>query len=418
MAIEPAPSIRWLGIATEIADRICHEAYRHEGACTWMGTVQQGGGPYGRATFTWETLGADVYSGTSGIALFLADLYLHTGREQYRDIATEALRFSTTRLDRIPEPFRQGFYAGRLGVAYALARCGEVLDLPWATEEGWRELDRRMADDDAGMLLDVISGGAGSIVPLLVLARSAGREDLRQLAVRFGERIVASANRGQNGWTWGDDATGFHTMGPLTGYGHGAAGIGLALMELFAATGCESFREAGRQAFAYESSVFNAQRGNWPDFRFTAEAGELGHFGVAWCVGAPGIGLSRLRAQQIDPATTECRRDVEAALRIVRRRLTESREPGGEDFSLCHGWAGLGDFALLASTTLRDTDARSLAEEIAGQGFVANGGAPERWHCGIQRGAHPSLMLGLAGIGHFYLRCADPAVSSLTLVTS
>jgi lantibiotic modifying enzyme len=412
-----APPARWLAIAGEIADRLCREAYRHDGACTWMGTVQHGGEP-DPPTFTWETLGPDLYGGASGVALFLAELYARTGEARYREIAREALRFSAAGLDRIPARFRQGFYSGRVGVAFALARGGELLGEPAPAQEAARELDHRAADANEGILLDVLSGAAGSIAPLLSLAGSSGRDELRALAERLGRLIVAAAEKDGSGWKWGDDATGFHSHRPLTGYGHGAAGMGAALMELFAATGDPAWRDAGREAFRYESTLFDPERENWPDFRYSADTGERGHFGVAWCLGAPGVGLSRVRAVQIDAAMPQHRLDAEAALRTVRRRLASSADAGSEDFSLCHGWAGLGDFALLAAAALGSDEARNLAEEIGDRGAAANAGASDRWHCGLQRGTHPSLMLGLAGIGHFYLRLADPTVASLTLVSS
>jgi lantibiotic modifying enzyme len=368
--------------------------------------------------FTWETLGPDLYAGTSGVALFLAGMYARTGEVRYRETAREALRFSAARLDRIPGRFRQGFYSGRVGVAFALSRGGELLGDPALAHEAWGELDHRVADENEGILLDTISGAAGSIAPLLSLSSSLARSDLRALAERLGERIIAAADKDASGWKWGDDATGFHSHRPLTGYGHGAAGIGVALMELFAATGDARYRDGGREAFRYENALFNPERDNWPDFRYSADSSASGHFGVAWCLGAPGIGLSRLRAMQIDAAMPQYRLDAETALRTVRRRLADSADPGSDDFSLCHGWAGLGDFALLATEALGSTDARCLAEEIADRGASANAGSPGQWHCGLQRGTHPSLMLGLAGIGHFYLRLADPTVASLTLVSS
>jgi lantibiotic modifying enzyme len=417
METEPGfAATRRLGLAGEIADRLCEEAYRYGGECTWMGTVQHGG--HETATFTWETLGPDLYGGTSGVGLFLAEMYARTGEARYRDTGREALRFSAARLDRIPARSRQGFYSGRVGVAYVLARGGELLEDPELAHDASRELDHRAADQNDGILLDIISGAAGSIAPLLSLARSLARDDLRALAERLGERIIAGADQDASGWKWGDDATGFPSHRPLTGYGHGAAGIGLALLELFAATGDGHYRDAGREAFRYENSLFNPERENWPDFRYSDDAGDRGHFGVAWCLGAPGIGMSRLRAVQIDAATPQHRIDSEAALRTVRRQLASSADPGSEDFSLCHGWAGLGDFALLAAEALGSPEPRRLAEEIADRGATANAGSPGRWHCGLQRGTHPSLMLGLAGIGHFYLRLADPRVGSLTLVGS
>jgi lantibiotic modifying enzyme len=404
-------------VASEIADRLCQEAYRYNGACTWMGTVQHGGGPNEVATFSWETIGPDLYGGASGIALFLSEMSARTGEAGYRETARAALRFSADRLNRILPRFRQGFYSGRVGVAFALARGAELLGEPEVALDAWRELEQRTADGNEGILLDVISGAAGSVAPLLWLARSSARSEPRVLAERLGERILAAANREAIGWSWGEDATGFPSHRPLTGYGHGAAGIGLALLELFAATGDTRYRDAGREAFRYENAVFNPERDNWPDFRYSADGGEQGHFGMAWCLGAPGIGLSRLRAMEIDAEHPEHRRDTETALRSVRRLLADAADPGREDFSFCHGWAGLGDFALRAATTLGSSDARALAEEIARRGSSVCAGSPGQWHCGMQRGTHPSLMLGLAGIGHFYLRLADPSVPSLTLVS-
>jgi lantibiotic modifying enzyme len=34
----------------------------------------------------------------------------------------------------------------------------------------------------------------------------------------------------------------------------------------------------------------------------------------------------------------------------------------------------------------------------------------------VRRGSNPSLMIGLAGIGYFYLRLADPTLESVLLV--
>ncbi len=413
---DSAATIRRLAVAGEIADRLCREAFRHGGACTWMGTVQHGG-PHGPPTFTWETIGPDLYGGTSGVALFLAELFARTGEARYRETAREALRHAAGRLDAVPATFRQGFYSGRIGIAFALARAGALLDDRALAQEAARELDRRAADSNEDILLDVISGAAGSIPPLLLLSRRLGREDLRDLAGRLGRLVVAAADRDASGWKWGDAATGFPSLRPLTGYGHGAAGIGAALLELFAATGDTAWRESGLGAFRYENGVFDSERENWPDFRFTAETGEQGHYGVAWCLGAPGVGLGRLVAAGVDAAEPRHRLDAEAALRTVRRRLAGTDAAGAEDFSLCHGWAGRGDFALLAATMLESGAARDLADEIADLGAAANAGSPDRWHCGLARGTHPSLMLGIAGIGHFYLRLADPSVPSLTLVS-
>ncbi|MES2179374.1 MAG: lanthionine synthetase LanC family protein [Gemmatimonadota bacterium] len=413
-----SPAERWLRIAEEIAESLCASAYRFHGECTWMGSVQRGGGAIGgNSIFTYETLPPDLYNGASGIGLFLAEMFRHTKHGQMRTIALEALRFSAARLDQIPARFRAGFYTGRVGIAYALVQGGTLLDEPALIADAHRILDVIAADEGDGILLDIISGAAGAIAPLLAMSSSLARDDLFALSEVFGRMIIVAAHRGDTGWSWGDDATGFHAQRPLAGYGHGAAGLGLGLMELFAVTGEEEYRVGALSAFGYENALFSSSRGNWPDLRYSADSSDNGHFGVAWCLGAQGIGMSRLRAMALDPLTAQHVADAEAAIGAVQRQFHNTIHPGSSDFSLCHGFAGDGDFALQAADALEREDVRRLAHAIAESGAVANGGSPTRWHCGLQRGSNPSLMLGLAGIGHFYLRLADPSVPSVLLVT-
>jgi len=410
-------SRRWLSVAVEIGEQLCESAFHHDGECTWMGTVQHDHDAYHNASFTWESLGPDLYGGASGIALFLSELHARTGDPRFRETALQALRFSAARFSTVPHAFRSGFYSGRIGIAFALARGGELLAAPELTELATAELNLRIVDPNDDVLLDVISGVAGSIGPLLVLSRSLGRDDLRLLAMRFGDLLIARALKGESGWRWGADATGFQIEAPLTGYGHGAGGIGSALHSLFSATGESRFRDAAHEAFRYESSLFSATRDNWPDLRFSSDTSDSGEFGIAWCLGAPGVGLSRLGAAARDDASSRYRLDIDAALRTTRRKFADAADPGTEDFSLCHGWAGLGDFAMLVATELGSAEAMHLASEIAERGAAVNAGTPSQWHCGVRRGAQPSLMLGLAGIGHFYLRLADQSVPSLTRVS-
>ena len=38
------------------------------------------------------------------------------------------------------------------------------------------------------------------------------------------------------------------------------------------------------------------------------------------------------------------------------------------------------------------------------------------WPCGTRAGETPNLMLGLAGIGHFYLRLYEPSIPSVLIL--
>jgi lantibiotic modifying enzyme len=88
-----------------------------------------------------------------------------------------------------------------------------------------------------------------------------------------------------------------------------------------------------------------------------------------------------------------------------------------QDYTLCHGWLGVAEFLLYAGRILSDESATVLAHRIAATGIEHHGADPSSWRCGLWYGSNPSLMLGWAGIGYFYLRLADPSIPSVVLVT-
>ena len=114
------------------------------------------------------------------------------------------------------------------------------------------------------------------------------------------------------------------------------------------------------------------------------------------------------------------RRDADAGLAITQElasRLT-SRVP--DDFSLCHGAAGVADVLLYAAESRRGRpqDLFRLAADIGLLGieryYLTGAGFP----CGLPEGQTPGLFLGLAGIGLFYLRLADQGVATPLIVHS
>jgi hypothetical protein len=100
-------------------------------------------------------------------------------------------------------------------------------------------------------------------------------------------------------------------------------------------------------------------------------------------------------------------REAEAALAST---LPGLGPPVDDNFSLCHGAAGNAELPLYASRVLDRLDLRTLAEDCARWGAETYELAGRPWPCGTaDRVNDPSLMLGEAGIGHFYLRLAGAA---------
>lgn len=232
-----------------------------------------------------------------------------------------------------------------------------------------------------------MDGSAGAIAVLL-------HAGLLEAAVAHGDLLLAEASRGNDGWSWRTTETARN----LTGFSHGAAGIGWSLLELHRATGEDRFRAAALEAFRYEQSCFDPEKANWPDFR-----SDPPEYPVFWCHGATGIGFSRLRAWRL-LGDSELLDEARSALVTVRSKLGSAG-----NFSLCHGTAGNAELLIYASQVLGEKEWLAAAEEAARQGFDQFERRRVPWPCGVPGGNEtPDLMLGLAGIGHFYLRLADP----------
>jgi lantibiotic modifying enzyme len=177
-----------------------------------------------------------------------------------------------------------------------------------------------------------------------------------------------------------------------------------ALSELAASTGEARFRNAASEAISFERSLFATDEGNWPDLRPRGDraAGDEdgAAFMVAWCHGAPGIALARLKLlEQID--SDETRAEIDVALRTTLARGF------GDNHSLCHGDLGNLEPLLQAGEVLHDP--RMAAECLRVAAAILEDIRRTGWLCGTPLGVEtPGLMIGLAGIGYGMLRLAEP----------
>jgi lantibiotic modifying enzyme len=405
---------RFLDVAWSIGARLCRDAIWDGDRCNWLGDSMEAHA--GEWKVAHKSFGPDLYSGTSGIALFLAQLHRFRRDAVIAQTARGALRQALSRADEIPEAQRHALYGGWVGIALALLDAAHLLDDPALRREALQLVDAQRGHDLDPMSLDVIGGAAGAILGLSAIDARLGSDRHLDEARRFGDHLLAHAHRGEEGWSW-------TTMPPLaqehkdlTGFSHGAAGIALALLELFGRTQDARFMEGALGGFAYERRHFSAEHQNWPDFRSFASPNpqQLG-YSLAWCHGAPGIGLSRVRAF----ALTEdeiYRREAESALGGTYRPLTVPSAADG--YSLCHGLGGNAELFIVAADTFGDERLRAVADAIGDRGIQSVHLNRNPWPCGVVSGGEtPNLMLGTAGIGYFYLRLYDSsAVPSVLLV--
>jgi len=385
-----------LEAALSIGARLEALALRSNGDATWIGVHSRQG-----RDFRLTPLGHDLYSGLPGVAVFLAYLAEVTGEDRWRNLARAGWHTIWNQRDTARALVTSvGGFEGWGGTIWTLAHLARLWDDPALLEEARSivELLPGLIEKDAA--LDVLAGTAGCIPSLLALHRVDPSDRLLDAARLCGEHLLATVSPMERGASWLSPDLRRIASGPLTGFGHGAAGFAWALLELAGATGDDRFRRAALDAIEYERGHFQPELGTWEELRTIPQANVGLQSGddiylIAWCHGAPGVGLGRLRARRHvdDP---EMEKEIEVAL--------ESTLTKGFDRShcLCHGDLGNAEIFLEAGGRWRREANRAAARILQG---AAEGG----WRSGIPRGVEvPGLMTGLAGMGYGLLRLAMP----------
>jgi len=401
----------YLETAVGIAESVAASAFWSDGRCSWIGGMPEEG-PTG-LTMTYSSFGPDVYGGTAGVGLALAEVAAAAGSAELRRTALGAVEHALARAHEVPDAARVGAYSGRLGVALAAARVGTRL-----AESGLVERALALARDvdvsSEPLENDLLSGRAGGIVALLALRALGGGDAMLTPAVELGEGLLGASAASGAALSW--PSLSFPDQRHLTGLSHGAAGIGLALLELYGAVRDERFRAAAEGAFAYERALYDPAAGNWPDLREIALRGRPPEapppYSAFWCHGAPGIALSRLRAYELDPRPTY-RDEARLALETTTAYFRADLEAG--NYSLCHGLAGNAE-TVYEGKDILGAEAEQLVRAAADAGIEAYGRDPRSWPLGVFDGTTDSLFLGRAGTALFYLRLHDPSVPSLLLL--
>ncbi|MFE2294780.1 type 2 lanthipeptide synthetase LanM family protein [Streptomyces sp. NPDC059452] len=357
-ATAPEPE-QLLSAARSVGDQLVSLAYRHEGRTNWIG-LELLGERYWRLT----PMAADLASGYTGPALFLAQLAALTGAERYAEAAREALAPVPGLLDALHgraddlAVLGSGAFAGLGGIAYALAEVGSLLDDRTVRE--WAGPATRLAcaasAAEAGQ--GVRGGAAGGLASLLAVYRTTGRAEAWRGAERCAERLAVAP------------------LPAAGGFAEGAAGIGWALLRFAGTGGGEQYRTAGLRALRRAAVEVTGGR--------------------AWCEGAAGVALAIADSP-----------DALADPDLADWLAEQAGEPGDSaplaDDSLCHGELGL--LELLGHPAL--TGDRAPWVRRAGMLLAAADRAGPR--CGTPGHVpHPGLLTGLSGIGHGLLRAGFP----------
>jgi type 2 lantibiotic biosynthesis protein LanM len=403
-AAERVAPERLLQIARQVGQRLATLVLRSDETIGWVG-IQ----PVDIGRWAPCALGVDLYNGLGGIALFLAHLGVLVQAADMTDLARTTLATLQRRVSgEAAQALGIGGFEGWGGILYVLTHLGALWDDPglWDAAEAIVAWLPEAIDQDRNF--DIISGAAGCIGGLLCLYRCRPSPAILATAIHCGDHLLAYAEPAAQGIGW---RAGGGAPQALSGFSHGAAGIAWALLKLFAVSGLERFRRAALEAMAFERSMFAPELQNWLDqrdrSRVTPAAAASGphedpaHMAmVAWCHGAPGIGMARLQTLPIVDDTL-VRAEIATAIETTRT------QGFGRSHSLCHGDLGNLDILLQAQQSLGDLH---LQQDIARlTAAIVASIDREGWICGVPFGVEtPGLMLGIAGIGYQLLRLAAP----------
>ncbi len=407
---------KFLETAYGIGIKLCRNAIWDGDKCNWVGPSME------FMDNSWKVVqrsySPDLYSGTCGIGYFLSFLYSQTNDRIIKKTALGCFEQSLEYLAQIPQNARIGFYTGWTGIINALEVCGHLIEM----DMGKKRVD--LLDSlltcslkDSG--IDVLAGSAGAI-PVFISQNSGKADKYIDFAKQIADYLIEIVHDRGNGWSWNTiNPISTDSSANLTGFSHGTAGIAWAFIELYNVTKDEKYKHAAEKALEYERSWFDPQYGNWPDLRNKNENSnnEALYGSVAWCHGAPGIGLARLRHYDIS-GDEECKKEAEIAVNTTRRMIDQSLQSGQINFSLCHGVAGNTELLLSAGISLKNKEHINYAERVGESGITLFANPSKPWPCGIiGAGELPGLMLGIAGIGLFYLRLYDPSNIHSILIT-
>lgn len=362
-----------------------------------------------------QPLTQDLYAGTSGVALLIA-AYLReakAGRADAVEGLDELLTATLFSLELLAakaerqrhdtlkvRPLPLGGYSGLGSLIWMWLTLAD-----WGMDRGGGLAHARTLAEaipeamEASDMVDVLSGAAGAIPPLLMLARRSGDARYLQMARKLGDGLCAKAFRD------GDKACWKQEQWPdgIGGFAHGVTGIAWALTQLARATGEQGYRDMAAAALAFEEALYDDSERNWLDLRMLPGA----RTAAAWCHGAVGIGLAHL---DLDPSLQD------APTRTQLRRAAEAtwRQGLGWNHSACHGDASAWELLDAAITVGEAPD--GLTHEV----LLAHWLTSIEAHgpiCGMVRDTFsPGLMPGVGGIAYQLLR-AHPESTLPSILT-
>lgn len=353
-------------------------------------------------------MGLELYGGLCGMALFFEHLAREAGSMEMADVSHRAMQTIQLHVDYPQELIESGTGAfnGWPSIVYLythLARVRKDNTLLADAEKLVEVLSGALSEPSD---FDLISGVSGTLLVLSQLSQQVDNPRIKQIVGQLAEWLASSAVEQPTGLGWVNSIT---QEQPLTGLGHGAAGVILALTEAAICLEQPRYLDIVKQALAYEDTWFCDQRKNWMDLRVDRMHNDQHEDFYAWCHGAPGIGLARVAcARRLELASMGDPNLINTLRSSIRLAAESTLTAGfGDSHCLCHGDFGNLEMIMSAADYLDDSQLREKGERRAMQ--LLKSIDEYGYRCGSAKDRELlGLMLGLAGIGYGLLRLYNP----------
>lgn len=371
-----------------IAAWLCDNAVVTDGDISWIGLQFA-------EKERWRLVPVEIgfYSGIAGITVFLAG-YLQIFEDEKADgIFRRAVKKMMDYTEKASEKtdfsdaLKTGLYDGEGFVIYAYLLLykitGQITYLHYA-QIHFQVIEKFLWED---RYYDYLSGGAGAICAALMLYQAANAEKYLAIAVRLEKQMWEQGQTMDRGFGWRlKDMT-----CPLAGMAHGNSGFLMAYANLYEATADAGYLEKMFRLLEYEDSLYSETAENWLDMRNGVDNPRIMN---AWCHGAPGVLLSRLRLDKLcvrDKCFTDIiRRDISRASRAVFSGM-----PDGQ-ICLCHGMAGN---LLIMQKYLSGYNDKALEKRFYQMMSLFLDKLEDKSRLKVSEYLNPGFMNGISGVG-------------------
>lgn len=363
--------------------------------------------------FSWDirTLKVYLYEGLSGIAIFFTALNRYFQNSVYQEISEGISKILFEYTDDLLASSEvdgdSGLFSGEAGLVYAYALLFQLTEeqryLNYAVYHA--KILTKLTGHDTKY--DIMYGNAGAILALLDMYELTQKNEYLDEAFRA-SRVLVEAQKENGGWQSNPN------MCPLAGMSHGVSGIIYALAKLWSYKKDNTILSAIKKGLIFENSLFVQEYGNWKDERYYKgeKVSESNQYTAAWCHGAPGILLSRLRiwnwmdGEIADIVMKDIKRSVDAVQDSCR----------GANNCLCHGNMGNTEIMIEYCKVISDKKMQERSELLR-KNLIEKISQDENLGIKPFYGFQSlGFMNGLAGIGYSIMRELDKVLPCVMAV--